>query len=451
MADSSQDHTPLTLKDLEFTYDKNTALTLAEFFYEYKTNLPQLVIITEGHDGTNSCENMCTDQVYRIHTFSEQFRVLAEEEKGGNGSRDECLSIPVQTESRFYAVQQSGQENDIKTLATILLENKEFPIKVREELSEARTLTLQGEYTQNYLVGNCIHDGVLFVQPVYTVLSSVMKCAVVTGIEGKSQDEFQKQLDMYADFISENHITFDRTAGSTDTFRFAKDEAPMLTADSSHRDSSYCTMIAPRTIHRAWYTDISNQPLAAGDQCSNKEYEPTTIDGPLVTAEIDDTNNSYVQLMGSTKSTRDVRDRHQHSRTSETTITSTQDSEQRNADSQGRKSVIQPPPLPPRVSLLGIARKQTQSEEKETEVQQQRSLFRRTATQQHLDLMTVRDIGDRLKQLGLKRYVPKFSKKNIDGKTLARLSDDHLNTEFKLKPSEVIRLRMFIDEGHIPE
>ncbi|XP_021360318.1 uncharacterized protein LOC110454883 isoform X2 [Mizuhopecten yessoensis] len=402
MADSSQDHTPLTLKDLEFTYDKNTALTLAEFFYEYKTNLPQLVIITEGHDGTNSCENMCTDQVYRIHTFSEQFRVLAEEEKGGNGSRDECLSIPVQTESRFYAVQQSGQ-------------------------------------------------GVLFVQPVYTVLSSVMKCAVVTGIEGKSQDEFQKQLDMYADFISENHITFDRTAGSTDTFRFAKDEAPMLTADSSHRDSSYCTMIAPRTIHRAWYTDISNQPLAAGDQCSNKEYEPTTIDGPLVTAEIDDTNNSYVQLMGSTKSTRDVRDRHQHSRTSETTITSTQDSEQRNADSQGRKSVIQPPPLPPRVSLLGIARKQTQSEEKETEVQQQRSLFRRTATQQHLDLMTVRDIGDRLKQLGLKRYVPKFSKKNIDGKTLARLSDDHLNTEFKLKPSEVIRLRMFIDEGHIPE
>lgn len=70
-----------------------------------------------------------------------------------------------------------------------------------------------------------------------------------------------------------------------------------------------------------------------------------------------------------------------------------------------------------------------------------------------LPSLTVRDVGKKLKALGLGKYAKKFSDQLIDGKYLKKLVEqpDTLVKEFKMTQVEILKLFTYVNEGHIPK
>lgn len=71
-----------------------------------------------------------------------------------------------------------------------------------------------------------------------------------------------------------------------------------------------------------------------------------------------------------------------------------------------------------------------------------------------LQCVSVTVLSSHLGELGLrKKVIKKFEKNKIDGTTLHNPSftDDILKTEYGLTPTELVKLRQYIDKGHIPK
>ena len=64
--------------------------------------------------------------------------------------------------------------------------------------------------------------------------------------------------------------------------------------------------------------------------------------------------------------------------------------------------------------------------------------------------LTVAELGERLKLLKMNKYVKKFEKEGIDGSILVEMDETILKKEFGFKEFEAIKLRKFVQSGHIP-
>ncbi|XP_033727418.1 uncharacterized protein LOC117316759 [Pecten maximus] len=491
-------------KDVNFTYDKTKETTMREFFDQYRTTLPQLVIITEGHDNGESCEDMSSDEVYWIHKLSKQCRVMAETADNDNT----YLSIPVQTDTKFFVVRESGIGNIPQTLAEILIENNDFPIKILKESDAKTTLTLREAYIEFYLAGNCLSEGRLLEVPVYTALSSVIKCAIITGIEGKSQVEFQEKLREFSNLISQRNIKFDLTAGSKGTRQYQN--PPFTGTGLAQRDSSYCVIECSSTKDHLYMEpcDIQIQPSLP----KRKEFIGIINKEKRVYVKtLDNTKTPLVDMQSSVMSA------------AKNTCASTGESDKGKKQYHDRKCKRQPPPsvhqvhsiglqryerektqppaLPPRVPVRPADRQMHERERDEYGVQENRTFtiqpqpvpsrsrahfedkqryepdgeetdiqrnqesskhnlheplvhVKGANVQEDLESMSVIDVKSRLEQLGIRTKVVKtFEKRRIDGKTLKNpsLTDDILRKEFKLEEIDLIKLRQYINIGHIPK
>ncbi|XP_025091760.1 uncharacterized protein LOC112562622 [Pomacea canaliculata] len=72
------------------------------------------------------------------------------------------------------------------------------------------------------------------------------------------------------------------------------------------------------------------------------------------------------------------------------------------------------------------------------------------STTSDISSLTIDEVCERMQDLGLEKYSKKFRKHFIDGNLLTKLTDSNLKDEFKMNKVEILRLRTFINEGHIP-
>lgn len=68
-----------------------------------------------------------------------------------------------------------------------------------------------------------------------------------------------------------------------------------------------------------------------------------------------------------------------------------------------------------------------------------------------LEQMSMVDVHKMLLYLGLDKYTFKFEKEKIDGLVLSQMNDETLRTQIGMSPTEIIRLRVFIEKGHVPK
>lgn len=68
-----------------------------------------------------------------------------------------------------------------------------------------------------------------------------------------------------------------------------------------------------------------------------------------------------------------------------------------------------------------------------------------------VEALTINDVADKLKDLGLKKYRKRFEKERIDGVLLKRLTLSSMQETFEMTQMEALRLATFISTGHIPK
>lgn len=65
--------------------------------------------------------------------------------------------------------------------------------------------------------------------------------------------------------------------------------------------------------------------------------------------------------------------------------------------------------------------------------------------------MTITEIAERLNELNLANYIQLFKENQVDGMILANLKTDDLIQELGMKKLEAVRLKTFVESGHIPK
>lgn len=65
--------------------------------------------------------------------------------------------------------------------------------------------------------------------------------------------------------------------------------------------------------------------------------------------------------------------------------------------------------------------------------------------------MTIKEIAEALKSLRLDHYAGSFEENSIDGEILSSLGVNDLVEELSMKKIEAVRLRKFVESGHIPK
>ncbi|OWF47033.1 uncharacterized protein LOC110454879 [Mizuhopecten yessoensis] len=212
---------------MEYMYKDEEELDWPEFFEIYKERFPLLVYITGGNYGETIYDDFCSDQIYRVQTYSNQRRIVAKATKVYDRYIDIYLSIPISTTHKFCVVRghRSVQEAP-KTLEEIVSENP-FPIPVtfapdvseiyvgtsREDVSSYATILLTREYTENFLLGNCVMNGQVCKTVTVAAVSALISVAPASGIQGKSAEFFRKHLSKLQASLAD--VTYDRTVGNT--------------------------------------------------------------------------------------------------------------------------------------------------------------------------------------------------------------------------------------------
>ena len=139
-------------------------------------------------------------------------------------------------------------------------------------------------------------------------------------------------------------------------------------------------------------------------------------------------------------------------------------------DSAEEKSEDVPPPIPPKPDCESKAIENATNELIRNDIAPElppRSRTDDTSEEVHISLdetvatdnevisstnvLSIKEIGNALRKLGLQKYVDDFDDAAVDGVILSYFDEDILCDEFKMKRSEAIKVLTFAKSGHIPK
>lgn len=239
-----------------FNYDHTAALSTRQFFQHYRDKFPILGIIIGGYDGDTPYDSFENLQVFRVHCYSSQSRVVAKD------SRQKFLSIPVATDIKFRVIKGHTKVGNVQELATILKEH-ELPVLVsiaclpqhdvhigrsRYQVHELGNLVIEKTYTDHYLMLNCIDSASLKLNPNINLaaLSDDLEAAPITGFKLKGHEDFQKFLKELEKQAHE--LVYDMSMGNPEFIEYAS-SAEVRVATSFRKDEindpSYETIRPP--------------------------------------------------------------------------------------------------------------------------------------------------------------------------------------------------------------
>ena len=98
-----------------FQYDEAKDVNAKEFFGLYRDNFPMMAVVREGYYGSYD-----TSQVFRIHGYTSQPRVVALDSSEARKQSHKYLTIPVETPIKLRVVKGHKTLGEIQDLETII-------------------------------------------------------------------------------------------------------------------------------------------------------------------------------------------------------------------------------------------------------------------------------------------------------------------------------------------
>ncbi|CAG2204078.1 unnamed protein product [Mytilus edulis] len=387
------------LCDCDYEYDSEDQYTMPEFHQKYKDKLPLLVVVSGGFNGKTTYDEVSTNQVIWFHRVCQQTRVLGRLSNQAVRQYEEFVSIPVHSSHMFTVFTSSKNESDPETLEDILTKHK-LPVLVRLA-SEANDYTLRTvkrytillikTYTETFLQGNCLQDGRYITSPpLLLAVSSDISVAIATGYVNKSKDAFHRKLRQISEFVKRNVELKDKE-GCKEITLFDKKDSTTGTGNSIPPD------LLPSYDEDFIYHDIVPDANWIPPIPPNPGLRPSlparSPDGLLYQDDIPVKSEKHsIDLSTGSVNNMTVYD---------------DDESGYNSSAGSIKSYVSD--------------------------------------------MSVEEIQSLLGALKLTKYKKDFRKHLIDGAIIEGLEDTILREDFKFKHVEVIRLRKFIREGHIPK
>ncbi|KAL3891496.1 hypothetical protein ACJMK2_003757 [Sinanodonta woodiana] len=209
---------------MEFLLD-GVEYGVAEFYETFCHQVPILVMITAGYCSDFTAETFDQGQVLRIHTCSQQKRVVARQTGGG---REQSVSIPINYPIKFCVPKTFGKVKKEQNLKEIL-ETGSLPMVVQfvksHELylgsnkvstDSLPALNLVETFEETYFLSNTVYKGTLDnnLIPIPLYLKDLRLCRIV-GFKDQSKlgkwEDFLKELDKQS-----THLIYDQTYGNED-------------------------------------------------------------------------------------------------------------------------------------------------------------------------------------------------------------------------------------------
>lgn len=510
--------------DVDYMFNPTEEKDWPEFFECYKDRFPLLLYIVGGNYGETVYDDFCNDQIFRVQTYSNQRRIVAKVAKVYDRYIDIFLSLPITTTHMFCVLRgHKNKADEPKTLEDIVKQNP-FPIRVkfapdvteiyvgstREDVKTYATILLTREYTEHFILGNCVINGQVCKSVTVAAISPLISVAPVTGIEGKSPEFFRRLLtDLQA---SLSGVTYDRTAGNTDITKITSEgtgtgnalpniDPPLLpvadnpdpASDSSESDDDGYEVppgpaLPPRSSNSQTKTVVPCNPMTP----KRKHYENAAIVKPLPAPKVPPKGkkpipsppgkpiadkSSTLERKQSVELSSNKRgplpDPKPSSRQNENLFSEADymymhedgdyyqevemQDEQIYTESDVADTVISKETetmttktaeeVPVRISKVTTG--EAEKVASGGDVRGGTDTLTTTNTD-HLTGMSVEDIGRCLQKLRLEKYVDQFSEDMIDGVILGDFTKDIMKEDYGFTNVEQIRLWKFISEGYIP-
>ncbi|KAK6186820.1 hypothetical protein SNE40_006090 [Patella caerulea] len=404
----------------EIQFELNSeSLSIRDVYEKFGHRLPVIIQVRQGHYGDIDIDTYSTGHTMRIHSYSKQRRVVANDTHGRH------LSIPVDYPVTAKIKKKDGREESLRKI----VEKNILPIRIElckppdgyslhigkaiQGIGVFGVLNLTNIYDETYLLANSINEGhldeaVLSV-PIYL---QTVKVSVVSGIKGQPRSAFtafQRKMNKVA-----NGIMYQLTGGNSDIAVYSPD----IISSSAENVYDY---IEPNHFIKYRATNQKRKDSATMS-CVNELRDRI---------EQKQTQSTYAQLHA-------VGDGQEYSN-----LTPQQDD-------------VAPPPVPARTyrsSALypfepnnkgGLINDRGRDAVKSS---QTTSLQR----SDHVKGLGIQELADNLETLKLSKYARCFKDAQVDGDLLLELNEESLKSDFNMKHYEAAKLMKFARTGHVPQ
>ncbi|XP_060569704.1 uncharacterized protein LOC132728110 isoform X1 [Ruditapes philippinarum] len=228
-----------------FEYDETKKLNLRQFLTRYKDQFPMLIVIIGGHYGETKFDCYDNFQVLRIHCYTAQPRVIAEDSRLNPRYRKGYITIPVDTSINYRVIKGHTKLGNPQPLGELLEQNDrlpllvqmacdpQYPIRVGNNRHMARDfghIMIKEKYMEHFYMMNAI-DGVdLNMNKLICMacLCEDLEATPVTGFKYGSKEEFDEFCRKLSKDVAESGEVYDRSKGNEDYSEYSFDEMRYL-------------------------------------------------------------------------------------------------------------------------------------------------------------------------------------------------------------------------------
>ena len=227
-----------------FQYDEAKDVNAKEFFSLYRDHFPMMAVVTEGYYGDTPYDSYDTSQVFRIHGYTSQPRVVALDSSEARTQSHKYLTIPIETPVKFRVVKGHQTVGDIQQLETIMEQNslpvliqpacdKKYQVKVWgnrgydwKMMGDFGNLLITKRFEERFMMIQCLVTQTLNICEHVNLLALTpdITMAAITGFTKGTgtQEEFQTYMKKLATITGEemkkknkNH-SYDMKRGNPD-------------------------------------------------------------------------------------------------------------------------------------------------------------------------------------------------------------------------------------------
>ncbi|XP_067663274.1 uncharacterized protein [Haliotis asinina] len=415
--------------EMEFIHDNNP-MTLRQYYDIHKMYLPSFISVTQGYYGGSEMEVLGSGQVLRIHSSVHQKRAVAVD------ANKRTLSIPTNYALKFRVINSNNKAGKEEDILVNILSKKPLPVTV--QISDRRNvcftldnsqqnvqalgqLTITEVYEETYFLANAIlygkPDDIPLLIPLYL---GDIKVASVTGIRGKSREAWESYVTYINTVCKRVQIPLDTGLR----------EIALYSPQSVQGSDNVYDYIEPSSyIIADWDGKKDTDTRTVTRVASGKPHKPPK---PLPVPKTDD-KPPQLPERSMHKSTRRYSD----------------DAAIRNhyVNDIGR-AVVGP------FSALAKAatEKVTKGEYKVEKAasQGQSSEYAGVEQNKPLEMMSIDEVVQKLKELKLDKHAKAFKEHGVDGQLALELDETILKEDFKFSKFESLKFMKYVQTGHIP-
>lgn len=228
-----------------FEYDETKTLNLREFFLHHKDKFPMLIVIIGGHYGETKFDCYDNLQVLRVHCYTSQPRVVADDARLNPRHQKGYITIPEDTLIKFRVVKGHTKLGNPQPLSELLEENSQLPILVqmacdsrypvrigttKYHANDLGNIMIKEKYEEHFFLMNAIDTIELDMNKLTCMacLSEDLDATPITGFKYGSKEEFDKFCRKLSKDVAESGESYDTRQGNNDFGEHSFDEMRRL-------------------------------------------------------------------------------------------------------------------------------------------------------------------------------------------------------------------------------